>query len=480
MPIEGSGLKGFAVVLPSQQNQMRYNANLERQARLTAENKAKMFADDLSYTNAMNPHDNAIVKQNSLAKIQEMGSFFRSNPNWETDPSARLQYNNMVRGLKDNPDLNRGLQSDSNFALESKWMTDPKNRDLAGDAEFQRQRAIQRENYRQWGNQLGKEAFEKQGKVAYQFQPPEELVDTTERLMKLANQTKYDTTEKYQNGGYKQSISNSRKQLQAQGALSSADAKYYKLDYKRYLDSLPDPRSAKTIVQFTQERMEPGFASEKIDKGFAPQVAKVGDGKGGEMTRNLWLNMHDKMLKDKIPVDFGADAMQKTFGNSKGELNLNGVKDPFGNTINLGMRRAVANGLAQAHEGPNNSIYGEYSAVVRLPVDEIEALGKDYAKVVDETGLGQFTPGVSSTWDINEDFKGFGFKKYTDDKGRAYVEFPVNQKYDPLNPNLSDNYANAHNISPRKEEALSTEENHPPVMQGGKQYNWNIETGQYE
>ena len=65
--------RGLAVNLPSRQNQLLQQESLKRQAKLAAEQKAKMFADDFDYTNAMNSHDNPLVKDFAMKKLMEFG-----------------------------------------------------------------------------------------------------------------------------------------------------------------------------------------------------------------------------------------------------------------------------------------------------------------------------------------------------------------------------------------------------------------------
>ena len=95
-----------------------------------------------------------------------------------------------------------------------------------------------------------------------------------------------------------------------------------------------------------------------------------------------------------------------------------------------------------------------------------ENLGDKYNKAIDEGGLGQFTPGVSSSWDIRPEYQQF-FKKYSDKSG-DYVEFPVYQKVDPFNVSTAANYNHAHF-------AKTTEEN--PYRMGQEEQLFEDEAG---
>ncbi len=179
MALEAGIRSGLAVRLPDQQAQIHYEANLMRQAKVVAAAKAKMFADDFKYNNAMNAHDNPLVKQFAMNKLMEVGNFLRTNPDWETNPMARAKYNAMIHDLKDNPDLNRGLISDGNF---NEWQKDKaeklKNPDMF-DAEAFQEVDNQWKNYLKYGNQFANspEDAARLGKQAFTYTAPRDFVD---------------------------------------------------------------------------------------------------------------------------------------------------------------------------------------------------------------------------------------------------------------------------------------------------------------
>jgi len=460
MAIEFGVRKGLAIRLPDQSRQIAYRGMRMRQAAIDAENKAKMFADDMEYTNVMNSHDNPLVKEYATNQIRTMGKFMTENPGWESNPMARVVYNQLRHNLKDNPELNRGMTSDANYKAWQKYIQDPKNSDMRDDPALL---AVNQQwnNYLKFGHQEGEAGLKRDGgKREFTFMAPEELVDTTSKLIELAQKTEYDDIKNfgYQNSGLRSEVSSARKDLTVQHALGSTWGKYLKKDYDKYVDQLVgnEKTNAQTLNQFVRQRMEPYFQSEKIDRAYQVPVLRArGSGGVDGMNRSIWLNMHNKALS--VPgqkIDFGAEAMQFTFANKLGEHNLDGVKDPFGNVVDLGLRKAQATGLGQPQRGPDNSVYAEYDALVRMPVKDFQNLGPKYNEAIDEGGLGQFTPGPSSSkdWDVWEEYKALGIEQYTDEAGNKFVQFPIRQKYDPNNVHLSDNYANAHNISPHKED----------------------------
>lgn len=451
----------------------RYLLQLKKQSQQEQEAKAKLFADDADYTNAVNTYDNPIIKEKMKGKVYEIGKWAQQNPGWERDVQKRLEYKGLIKDLKDDPDLIRGLASDKGIADFNKYASDPKNADLVGTPEFEHEKQ-RLSNYLKYGNDKGV-AGERN---AYTFIAPEEGKDTTSALVDLASKAEFDVKDRVGKDGYKQSISDVRKNQAVEHALASTWGPYLKKDYNKYQSQLVgnDKSNAKTLNEFVKERMSPYFKSDKIEIGH--DYAPIKAASTATMTPSLWNEMHIKAIKNPgQKIDLGAEALQQTFGNKAGEVNLDSVKDPFGNELNLGMRRAAFTGLVTPQKSPDGSMYSEADAMVRLPVDEFEALGEDYNKIIDERGLGQFTPGASKTWDITEGGQKLGFKKYVDEKGTPYVEFVAHKKYDPANPNLADNYANAHNISQHKENPYegtteSTQGTEQPILSGSGKYVW--------
>lgn len=450
---------------------------LKKQASIEAENKAKLFADDFAYNNAVNSFDNPIINEVSRRIIRKAGTWMRNNPGWERDPIKRIEFNEIRREIKDHPDLRRGLASDKSLDTFAKYLADPKNADMRDDPEILKLMQ-QRDNYEKYGNQFGEEAAKKDGLKPFMFVAPEDLVDTTKYLVDLAGKTQYDMRNGFGRGGYRQSVSNDRRNLQVKSALNDSYwGKMLRKDYDKYLRNNGDKN--KTIETFVRERMEPVFPADKIDTGFAPETIKA----PAKMTHNLWVTMHDRILNSPgMQGDLNPKAIDATFSNAVGEKNLSGVKDPFGNTLNLGLRKADATGIVNVHKTGDGGMYAEYDALVRLPLKEFRELGSEYEKAIDELGIGQIFPGEPSkeNWDIHNEYRDLGFKRYEDSKGNAFVEFPIKQKYNPLNESMIDNYTNAHNVSPHKEDIYNTGEQPKTVVQNGYTYTWNEATQQYE
>jgi hypothetical protein len=144
--------------------------------------------------------------------------------------------------------------------------------------------------------------------------------------------------------------------------------------------------------------------------------------------------------------------MDEVFNNSKGKQDLNSVTDPFGDPIDLGFRKGESTGNVTV----NSENEADREVQVSYKIQDFFALGEQYNEIIDEGGIGQILPGPpgreSSSWDIHPEYKD-RFEKFTPETGPPVVRFRVSKSYDPKNENLSDNYSNAHNVSPHKEQA---------------------------
>lgn len=174
-------------------NDLRYKEQADKRAKSEAEARAKLFAEDMDYNNAMNEFDAPIIKELALNKIREIASFVRENPDYTYNPDKLAVVNSMKKELKSNADLNRGLASDME---RKKFLADygevAKNPNFY-DTEAYEDIKNQWENYRMYGNQNGKEAAEKFGKQAFVYQKPRDFIDLAPSLQKMGNQTKnYD------------------------------------------------------------------------------------------------------------------------------------------------------------------------------------------------------------------------------------------------------------------------------------------------
>lgn len=184
-------------------NDLRYQEQLKKQAAIEAANKAKMFEDDTDYKNAMNVFDNPIIKAKAQATIKELGRFMNENPDWETNAQKRLQRKEILGRLKDDPDLNRGLSSDTSFKqFQADLATKSKDPNVFDEAAY-KEVMQQWKNYEKYGNQFATDGVmaQKLGRQAFVYQQPQDLVDLNKEGLEYGNKFNKLDVKKLQGGG---------------------------------------------------------------------------------------------------------------------------------------------------------------------------------------------------------------------------------------------------------------------------------------
>lgn len=169
---------------------LRYQQQQDKAANIAAANKAKMFADDFQYNNAMNTFDNPRVKAFSQAKIKEIGQFVNQNPDWETNMQKRQTYSQMIHDLKDNPELNRGLASDEANKSYLKDLAEKNKTPETFNKKGYDRVALEKANYLKYGNQDGEEAASKEGFKAFTYTQPQDYTNLNKAGLGYGNMIK--------------------------------------------------------------------------------------------------------------------------------------------------------------------------------------------------------------------------------------------------------------------------------------------------
>ena len=226
------GLKrGMAYRVPFEQyaQEQQNNYVLAKHAQAEQVAKAKLFADDFDYNTAMNEYDNPRVKELARGQFQKIGEFIRQNPNYERDPQAMLQLKMMRKELKDNPVLNRGLQSDAAHNEMMKFMVDPKNASVVNDPQFQKEYVQGWENYKKFGHKGGEAASRTMGPQTFSFIPPEQFDDEAylaDRASKIPIQERWLKGTEHGLGATVGDVLPERAQLEASNILSDPKVGY--------------------------------------------------------------------------------------------------------------------------------------------------------------------------------------------------------------------------------------------------------------
>lgn len=243
-------------------NDLRYNEALNRQAAIAAENKAKMFAEDFDYNNAMNSYDNPKVKEFAQFQIKRIGQFVNQNPDWETNVTKRAQYKQLIRELKDNPDLNRGMQSDANYAQFSKDLAEKSKNPGLYDAEAYADIDRQWKNYVKYGNQLGEEAARKEGAKPFVYTQPQDFVDLDKAGLEYGS--KFNDFEiKPLKGGF----AGSYQEVPKEKSLNVLAEDFYARN-KRQMDKRAAAAGFNNGVEYAKELIRPGIKT-RFDMGDA-------------------------------------------------------------------------------------------------------------------------------------------------------------------------------------------------------------------
>jgi hypothetical protein len=291
--------------LARQQDQMR-------QAKIYAENKAKMLAEDFDYNSAINAWDNAAIKEYAQGVTKGLGAFVRENPDYLYNVEKRIAYNNIKRELKDSKPLMEGLQVDANIKAMDQWANDPKNAPLLDTPEFKNFQK-KRENYLRTGDEDGIPGNRK----LFTFYPPEERMDTLPKLMKYANETEYDLESTVGLGlgsaAKKFAISDNRKGQSADAALRDMElGRALQQEYNVYLSGLSEGEKPLSLKQYTVNKMNPWFPSNKYDKySYSVREPKTDSDNGEKTTERL--DLYDSLIKNAA-----SKPNQKIAANPKG------------------------------------------------------------------------------------------------------------------------------------------------------------------
>lgn len=273
-----SGL-GQDLQYEQQINDARYNEQVNKQAQMMAEKKAALFADDFDYNNAMNQQDNPLVKQFAQGKIKEIGAFVNANPDWETNVGKRAQYKQLVRELKDNPDLNRGLMSDANYQAFQKDLAEKSKNPELFDAGAYTEIKNQWDNYLKYGNQYGEEAFAAEGKKPFQYSQPQDWADLNKDGMDYGSKFNDFEIKPLKGGG-----SGSYQEVPKEESLNTLATDFYQRN-KRQMDIRAQQAGFENPIDYAKSLIKPGIKT-KFDYGdisgdrqFALALRKANEGK---------------------------------------------------------------------------------------------------------------------------------------------------------------------------------------------------------
>jgi len=161
----------------------RYD-EMRKRTQAMNESKAKLFAEDMEFQNAMNEYDNPRVKEFAASQINKIGQFMRNNPDYASNPIKMGQIKVMKNELKSNPALLRGLAVDK---AHKEYLADLQESIKAPnqwDTEALKAEGQKFQNYFKTGNARGLEGLQQEGEQPVVYTRPREFINLPETLLK--------------------------------------------------------------------------------------------------------------------------------------------------------------------------------------------------------------------------------------------------------------------------------------------------------
>lgn len=445
-------------------NDLRQNEVLNNQAKLLAEKKAALFADDFDYNNAMNTHDNPLVKEFAQTKIREIGSFVNQNPDWETNVGKRAQYKQLIRELKDNPDLNRGMQSDANYTQFSKDLAEKsKNPDLF-DAGAYNDVMQQWRNYEKYGNQYATSETDaaKLGKKAFVYQQPQDWNDLNKEGMEYGN--KFNDFEiQSLPGGFVGSY----REVPKEQSLNALSSDFYARN-KRQMDLRYKQAGYRDPIEYAKALIRPGIKT-KFDMGDASaslgfaKLRQEGEAKAPALSS--WKIDVGNTKEGVVP----GYLLKEAFGATPP---LRIMSDDGTKELDLTGREVDYSGFHQYIDDEKRSGVKRFQVQTKLTKEEAEQMG-----ILDNNWLS--SDEIKPEWR-----KKAKVEKMTDKEGkeREYVSITVMQPFNINSASAAGIFDKKVQVSKNVPEATDNYQTTKPktVSQGGIVYTLNEQTGNYE
>lgn len=153
---------------------------LDRQARIDAENKAKLFADEFKFGEATTDYNKQKLKEYSESVIKDIGKFINDNPDYRTNPMKYAQYRQKTQSLLNND----WTKNDMNFqGMQKEYAKHLAQHPEDVDRPEIIRMADQIKNYKATGDIYGKQGENNQ----FEFSPPKPYVDLNSEAQKDMN-----------------------------------------------------------------------------------------------------------------------------------------------------------------------------------------------------------------------------------------------------------------------------------------------------
>jgi hypothetical protein len=326
--------QGLAVKIPYDQmiQEDRQQRRDIEEAKSRAENRVRLYAEDLDYNNVMNAWDHEQIKNYADKQIAELGKFQSENPNWKYNQQLYNQYKILKNGIKDNDHVHKGMRVQAQIDAHDKWVQDPKNADVRDLPEVQQYKQ-QIANYITTGSIDGI----KENAKEFRFLPPENY-DFNPLLEQFGKKT--PKTLKSQsvlaNGllSLKYGATDNDIKNQANSYLTNLtpyQSKKWNYEYKQKLAELGQTPDKYSLENYTADRLEGHVTPDE----FQHAAYHVNDGNGRDSGKIKPPTMNDSLLSGVlkrsysalgVPTQYTPASAEDLYVGKNGQLNTSGAK----------------------------------------------------------------------------------------------------------------------------------------------------------
>jgi len=446
-----------------------------KQNKALAESKAQIFSDSLKYNTAANQFDHNKIEEFNKPIVQQIGAFYKENPDALYNRDKRIILDGMKKQLLDNEHVLRGKASDDNFkALNADLQEIAKNPQMHNQLAYQNLLA-QKENYLKYGNQLGLEASQKEGFKPFVYQKPAEFVDLSKKGSELGNNFKDIRPVTLKNGrsGAWQTVANEN--------TLDRDAQAFYLEHKEQFDQQHPNDGLKVAKELIRSGINNKFdwgntnlADDLYKMKLQTQAdidkarAKAGNNAGG------YDYFKETIQKKKVGADT-PERLDATFGskpkhiirNDDNSIEIDNTGDVFNyngdfQEVGNGIKRLSGYVYKPLEWGKQNGIINQNSWYV--PFESEGEAGTDYK--------------VDGSWSQKASIVDSPMDK--DGKTNKLLKIKVFTDVDSNSPAYQGKYNSLVATTDQRNSVTPSSDAPKTIVQNGYTYTWNPATNTYE
>lgn len=259
---------------------------LNRQAKIDAENKAKLFADELETTSLSNEWDNAQLESYYKDQFKKIGEFVSNNPDFRQNMGLFLKYKQMTRGLLENETIQRSMRIKSGFEAMNKWDAETKNMNPASRAYLEQKRK-EYANYTKTGSIDG---ITENG-IEFDWVAPDEQVNTDKIVAEAGRLLATRPTNIYIpgfRGSFEESVPEESIRSRAASLFNDDEyGQYFSKEWDQLVASGASKNYGEDPIEWMVTRIEPNTTRKRHNGSAIPQKTG-GRGGSGEDDEGAW------------------------------------------------------------------------------------------------------------------------------------------------------------------------------------------------